>query len=222
MMPEPEPVPASPSERTEQIESAAVRWQRWPCRRCGHEDRGLALVCPECDALPWDETTPLPRGPVAGSLIEVRSRGLVRNQFRFRTPAGFLGVLSRRLSGGGEWLGVDGAEWRIDRVGLLGFACILRAGNEAVAGAEAPGLLRGLFRGDFEVRQGRSVWRFVRTGLARHNFALVGDDDIEALRLSGGLFDPLRRVEVVEEIPLPALVLASYLSCSLRHGEGET
>jgi hypothetical protein len=217
-----EPSPGTRIPSVSDPDDLAARWQRWPCHRCGHEERSFLLLCPECDALPWEQTDPSGKlSPPAGSEIEVRSRGLIRNQFRFSTPAGFLGVLSRRFSGGGDWLGVDGAEWRIERQGWLGFGHILRHGSRALAGAEAPGLVRGLFRSDFELRQDSRSWRFHRTGLARSSFSLVGDDESEVLRLHGGLFDPLRRVEVLDPTPLPTLVLAAYLACGLRQGEGE-
>lgn len=180
------------------------------------------MICPECDAPPWEETQPAgPTGPSPGSTLSVRARGLVRNQFRFATPSGFLGVLSRRLSGGGDWLGVNGDEWQIDRQGWLGFAYILRSGRRALAGAEAPGLMSGLFRSDFELLQDTRAWRFRRTGVARRSFVLVDENDEEALRLHGGFFDPLRTIEVQAEVPMPILVLTAYLACGLRQGEGE-
>ena len=217
------PAPAGTSDPTlTDKEGGAIRWSRWPCRHCGHEERGFALLCPECDSPPWPESEPTgPNGPPAGSEIDVRTRGLVRNQFRFSTPLGFLGVLSRRPFGGGDWLGVDGAEWQIDRQGWLGFAYLLRNGSQALAGAEAPGILRGFFRSDFELRQGNRGWRFRRTGLARASFTLLAENDEEALRLHGGLFDPLRRVEIQASVPMATLVLASFLACGLRQGEGE-
>lgn len=200
----------------------AGRWQRWPCPQCGYEGRRFELNCPECDAPPWDEKSELaPPGPRVGSEVEVRSRGLVRHQFRFSTPSGFLGVLTRRFSGGGNWLGVDGREWRIDRMGLLGTAHLLRDEDQAVAGADAPSVMHGLFRGDHRILQGDRSWRLARTGLARHAFVLTDEGGAEVLRLRGGFLDPLRQVEVVTAAPMPVFVLASYLACGLRQGEGE-
>lgn len=218
-MPAPSGTPLSSLDASD---PASMRWHRWPCHQCGHEERGFLLICPECDAPPWESAPPaVPTGPPPGSTIDVRSRGLIRNQTRFSTPAGFLGVLSRRLSGGGDWLGMDGAEWRIDRQGWLGFAYILRAGSRALAGAEAPGLMRGLFRSDFVLLQDTRTWRFRRTGMSRSNFVLLADNEDEVLHLTGGLFDPLRSIEVRAAVPLPTLVLTAYLACGLRNGEGE-
>jgi len=156
-----------------------------------------------------------------GGTVEVRSRGLVRHQFRFSTPNGFLGVLTRRFSGGGNWLGVDGNEWQIERMGLLGTSHLLRDTERPLAGADAPSLMHGLFRGDHRILCGDQAWRLSRTGLARHAFVLSDEGGAEVLRLRGGLFDPLRQVEVLADAPMPVFVLASYLACGLRQGEGE-
>jgi hypothetical protein len=116
---------------------------------------------------------------------------------------------------------MNGAEWQVDRQGWLGFAYILRNGRRALAGAEAPGLMRGLFRSDFELLQDTRVWRFRRTGMSRSHFVLLADNEDEVLRLHGGFLDPLRSIDVLAEAPMPILVLTAYLACGLRHGEGE-
>jgi hypothetical protein len=156
-----------------------------------------------------------------GTEIEVRSRGLVRTEFRFVTPIGFLGLLSRRFSGRGEWLGADGSEWTLDRIGFLGNAYLLHDGSEAIVAAESPPLLREFFRGNFRVLFGDLTMRFFRTGLYRHSFLLAVEDGAEVLRIHGGWIDPLRRVEIIEEAPMALIVLAAYLACGLRQGEGE-
>ncbi len=208
-------------------EVMATRFRRWPCRSCGYDSRRFALECPECGALPWpagSEPTPPPSpGPLirAGTEIEVRSRGLVRTEFRFVTPAGFLGVLSRRFNGGGSWLGADGSEWAVDRIGLLGNAYLLHDGSEAIAAAESSPLLREFFRGNFRVLIGDGTLRFFRTGLARHSFLLAVEDGVEVLRVHGGWIDPLRRIRMIRDTATALVVLAAYLACSLRQGEGE-
>jgi hypothetical protein len=221
-----EPVAGSPLPPELQREVMAARFRRWPCRSCGFDSRRFALACPECGALPWHtgtEAVPRPAGPLLrpGTEIDVRSRGLVRTEFRFVTPAGFLGVLSRRFSGRGEWLGADGSEWNVDRIGLLGNAYLLHDGVEAIAAAEAPPLLREFFRGNFRILFGDGTLRFFRTGLYRHSFLLAVEDGAEVLRIHGGWIDPLRRVEVLNEAPMALVVLAAYLACGLRQGEGE-
>lgn len=207
-------------------EVMTARFRRWPCRSCGYDSRRFALACPECNALPWHtgtEAVPRPAGPLLrpGTEIEVRSRGLVRTEFRFLTPAGFLGILSRRFSGRGEWLGADGSEWTLDRIGFLGNAYLLHDGMEAIAAAEAPPLLREFFRGNFRILFGDGTLRFFRTGLYRHSFLLAVEDGAEVLRIHGGWIDPLRRVEILNEAPMALVVLAAYLACGLRQGEGE-
>lgn len=205
----------------------AVRFRRWPCRDCGYDSRRFALACPDCGALPWPTGTepgePRPVGPVLrpGTEIEVRSRGILRTEFRFLTPAGFLGILSRRFSGRGEWLGADGSEWTVDRIGFLGNTYLLHDNADAIAAAEAPPLLREFFQGNFRILFGEGTMRFFRTGLYRHSFLLAVEDGVEVLRIHGGWIDPLRRVEIVQETPMALVVLAAYLACGLRQGEGE-
>jgi hypothetical protein len=204
----------------------AARFRRWPCPSCGYESRRFLVTCPECGALPWPvgtEDEARPTGPLAraGTDIEVRSRGVLRNEFRFSTPTGFLGILSRRFTGRGEWLGADGSEWVLERFGLLGNAYLLHDNTQAIAAAESPSLLREFFRGNFRVLFADSTLRFFRTGLYRHSFLLAVEDGIEVLRIHGSWIDPLRRVEVLSEAPMALVVLAAYLACGLRQGEGE-
>jgi hypothetical protein len=203
-----------------------AQYKRWPCPNCAYDSRRFALTCPECGALPWPTGTgaePAAAGPIlrAGTEIEVRSRGLVRTEFRFLTSAGFLGLLTRRFSGRGEWLGADGSEWAVERIGLLGNAYLLHDGDHAIAAAEAPQILREFFRGNFRVLFGDSTLRFFRTGLYRHSFLLAVEDGAEVMRIHGGWIDPLQRVEVLEEIPMAMVALTAYLACGLRQGEGE-
>jgi len=221
-----DPVPGSPLPPGFGAEADVTRWHRWPCRKCGHEGRGFSMSCPDCDALPW----PLPaEGEAlletqvirAGTEIDVRAKGVVRTQLRFSTPTGFLGLLTRRFSGSGEWLGADGHEWLVERIGLLAQAYILRDGANALAAAEAPGLLRELFRGSYRLMYAEQNWRFYRTGLARQGFVLALEDGPEAMRISGTIVDPLRKIELLAELPMAVVVLAAFLSCGLRQGEGE-
>jgi hypothetical protein len=202
------------------------RFRRWPCASCGYDARRFALACPECGALPWptgSEAAPVSAAPALrpGAQIEVAARGLLRTEFRFSAPAGFLGLLARRFNGGGEWLGADGAEWTVDRIGVLGNAYLLHDGTSAIAAAEAPQLLREFFRGNFRVLYGDLTLRFFRTGLYRHSFLLAVEDGAEILRVHGGWVDPLRRVEILAETSMALVVLSAYLACGLRQGEGE-
>ena len=64
---------------------------------------------------------------------------LLKDNYYVVTPSGFLGILSRRFSGRGEWLGADGSEWTVgaasDTVTLSGSAvavCARGAGGLTV------------------------------------------------------------------------------------------
>ena len=239
------------------VESAAFArerreppWKRWPCPRCGHRGRTIAIVCPECEALPWSvgpsgqpasgpsatgpsasgpsaSEPPTTRGPapgIAGQILrpgvelEVRREGFLPRRHRFSTPAGFLGVLTYRTFGGADWLGADGIEWRLGRVGLLRRTYVLLAGATPIAAAEARGVL---WQARYQIWQENRTYVLTHIGLTRHNFLLAVEDGPEVLRIQGGWINPLRRFEVLSEVPLATVVLAGYLGRRIRHGEGE-
>ncbi len=207
------------------VETAPTAWKRWPCPKCGHKGR-FAVVCPSCESLPWVGVAAgldvpgagMPgRKLRAGTVVEAHKAGVFHTHHRLTVPEGFLGVLTRRLSGGAAWLGVNGREWRIDRAGLLGQAWILRDGAIPVAAAES----HGLWRPTHQVWQGERVFRLMGTGLTQRSFLLAVEDGPEVLRIHGGLFDPLHRIEVLSEATLATVVLTGFLVCGRRHGEGE-
>jgi len=153
--------------------------------------------------------------------LEVRGRGPLFVRHRLSTPTGFLGLLTRHLFSGADWLGGDGHEWRIDRIGILGMAWILREGEKAIAAAEVRGIWQELTRGGFQMWQGKRTFVLTRTGLTRRSFLLAVEDGPEVLKIRGGLFDPLRQIEVLSEVPLATVVLAALLASRLRQGERE-
>lgn len=214
-----EPLPAFVAE---EVSLSPRSWRRWPCPRCGHRDRRFAVLCPACEALPWDGVPPDPgamadRIVAADTPMEVRGRGPFFARHRFSTSAGFLGVLSRRLTGGAHWLGADGGEWFLRRYSMLGRFWVAHDGRRALAAAEALGAWRGAWR----LWQGGQSFRLGRAGIARHNFILAIEDGPEILRIHGGLLNPLRRLEIPADVPLASVILASCLACGMRHGEGE-
>ena len=210
-------------------------WKRWPCARCGYRGRRISIICPGCEALPWtpgsspaggmlqpagDGGTPGIAGQILrpGVELEVRREGILPRRHRFSTPAGYLGVLTYRAFGGADWLGADGIEWSMGRVGLLRRTYVLLAGSAAAAGAEAAGLF---WLARYQIWQGNRTFVLTHTGVARHSFLLAVEDGPEVLRIRGGWINPLRTIEVLSEVPLATVVLAGYLARRIRHGEGE-
>jgi hypothetical protein len=208
-------------------------YHRWPCHRCGHTGRRSSVVCPHCEALPWTvdrdatarpEDTRAAAGDIAGWILkggtelEIRSRGLLGNEHRFSTRTGFLGVLRRRFTSGADWLGADGHEWRIDRIGPLGKALfILHDGAIPIAAGQS----RGFWRGAYQVWQGSRTFTLMPTGMTRRNYLLAVEDGPEVLRLRGGIIQPLRGIEILTELPVASLVIAAFLACRMRQGESE-
>jgi hypothetical protein len=204
---------------------ASLRWHRWPCPRCGHRGRQIRIVCPDCEALPWTVDPSAPNAPSAdvaaqvlraGTELTIRREGLLPRRHRFSTPTGFLGVLTYRAFGGADWLGVDGREWRLGRVGLVNRTYLILDGPRAIAAAQG----RGIFLVRYELWQGNRVYSLVRTGMTHRSFCLHVEDGPEVLRIRSGFVNPLRRVEVLSEVPIATVVLASYLVRRMRHGEG--
>jgi hypothetical protein len=219
-------------------EPVTGRWRRWPCPRCGHSGHRFSVVCPGCEGLPWtpprgeekpsdgvasfstaEDGSPLIAFQVLrpGVELEVRADGFFRKRYRFSTPAGFLGVLSRRFSAGADWLGADGREWRLDRMGVLGHAYLLRDGHDPIAAGEA----RGMWHGSYRIWQGDRVFALTSTGLSGRTFLLAVEDGPEVLQIQGGFVEPLRKIEVLSEVPVATVVLAAYFACRKRQGEGE-
>ncbi len=209
------------------------RWRRWPCPRCGHRGR-FAVVCPSCEALPWT-AVPGPEAPPAasregfqapdiaarmlrpGTDLDVRGGGLFKTRHRFSTPEGFLGLLARRFSGGATWLGIDGREWRIQRPAVFGRSWILRDATSPIAAAES----RGFWHSGYQIWQQDRNYRLLGEGLSHRSFLLAIEDGPEVLHIHGGVLNPLRRIEVLAEVPIATAVLAGFLVCGLRQGEGE-
>jgi hypothetical protein len=203
-----------------------MRWKRWPCPHCGHEGRKFAVACPECESLPWPAEARTDLGQAGRILspgvdLEIRGRKPLYLRHRLSTPTGFLGLLTRRLFAGADWLGADGHDWRIDRIGLLGMAWILHQGPEAVAAAEVRGIWKEASHSGFQLWQENRIFVLSRTGLARRNFLLAVEDGPEVLTIHGGILNPLREVQVLSEVPLATVVLACFLACGLRQGERE-
>lgn len=223
----PHPSSIEPAPRP-QAGGDGARWKRWPCPACGFSALRFSVVCPRCEALPWsgsgegENLSTLARQTFRpGVQLETRGRRPLYRHHRMSTPTGFLGILSRRLFGGGEWLGVDGHEWRIDRIGPWGLAWVLQEGGHALAAAETKGPWRELLRGGWQIWEGDRSFSLVRAGLARHQFLLVVQDGPEVLRIQGGVVDPLRRIDVLADVNLATIVLAGFLACGLRQGENE-
>lgn len=214
-------VPPEPGSARSGTVDPGVRWKRWPCPKCGYTGRRFAVLCPECEARPWP--APLEGAETLlkpGVHLEVRGRRPLFLEHRFSTSLGFLGLLTRRLFGGADWLGVDGREWICERVGPLGQAWILLEEDRILAAAEGKGSWAGLFGLSWRIWYGQHEYTFARTGLAPHGFVVAVEDGPEILRIRGGVFNPLRSVEVVSELSLPTLLLASFLACGARQSEG--
>lgn len=196
---------------------------RWPCHRCGHDDRRFTLVCPECEALPWREAPPITS--LAGRLlergvtIEIKSEGWLRLKHRFSTLKGFLGSLTRRFFGGADWLGIDGREWRIARAAPLTRTRFLWDEGTPVAAAQID-----RWRGAARLYQGDDRYVLRREGVLRSDYLLAldsGSEPTPVARLHGGLLDPVRSIEVLQKTPVAILVLASYFASRLRSVETE-
>lgn len=205
----------------------ATHWRRWPCPRCGHRGHAISIVCPECEALPWWRQSGAAEeesGRIAAQMLrpgvelEARRGGFLPRRHRFSTPMGFLGVLTYRVFGGADWMGADGHEWRMGRVSLLNRTYVMLEGSKPLAAAQAKGLF---WLGRYQLWHDNREYLLVRTGITGRNFLLAVEDGPEVLRIRGGLVNPLRRFEVLSEVSLATVILASYLARRMRHGEGE-
>lgn len=194
-------------------------YRRWPCPKCQFSRVRFALICPSCEGLPWDglpEAKPwsLVR---AGSQVEIRSVGWSRAKHRFSTSSGYLGTLTRKLFGHAEWFGVDGREAEIERPGALTRDHLLLEGDRPVAAARIEHFRRGT-----TIFHAGHRWSLSRTGMLRSDYLLKTETESSVAHLEGGLFAPVRKARIELDLPLPVLVLASYVAARLRQTEVES